>query len=214
MEVEKQLLDIDSIIFDLDGTLWNASKTAAKAWNLALYDIGFSNIVVTEKNIRDFSGIPLGVLLETRFSNIPIDKRNEFIPVYAQYERAIMKEGGIIFPGVKETLETLADNRKLFIVSNCLEGYIENFLEYSKFSILFTGHKSSGRTGKTKSENIQLIIQENCLKDSVYVGDTEFDQDACREAGIPFVYASYGFGKVEKPEYYIERFPDILQLIE
>lgn len=47
-----------------------------------------------------------------------------------------------------------------------------------------------------KSENIKLIIERNNLKDAIYVGDTELDMEATFAAGIPFVFAEYGFGNV------------------
>ena len=66
---------MDSIIFDLDGTLWNASKTAAKAWNKAFKEIGINDIHITDKMIQEYSGIRLSVLLETEFSNISQGKK-------------------------------------------------------------------------------------------------------------------------------------------
>ena len=48
---------------------------------------------------------------------------------------------------------------------------------------------------KNKDENIRLIIERNNLKSPVYVGDTQGDFDACKKAGVPFIWAAYGFGK-------------------
>ena len=36
--------------------------------------------------------------------------------------------------------------------------------------------------------------------DAVYIGDTEGDEKATRFAGIPFVWAKYGFGKALSPD--------------
>lgn len=40
-------------------------------------------------------------------------------------------------------------------------------------------------------------MERNHLRRPVYVGDTAMDQEAARLAGIPFLHAAYGFGKVE-----------------
>ena len=48
-----------------------------------------------------------------------------------------------------------------------------------------------------KGENIRLIMERNQIKDAVYVGDTAGDAQACRLAGVPMIYAAYGFGNVE-----------------
>ncbi|MNW70116.1 hypothetical protein D3C74_493110 [compost metagenome] len=55
-------------------------------------------------------------------------------------------------------------------------------------------------------------MQRNNLANPVYVGDTEGDQSAAAFAGIPFVFASYGFGAVSCPDYTINRLNDLLEL--
>ncbi|MFP3471895.1 hypothetical protein R0J90_17765, partial [Micrococcus sp. SIMBA_144] len=64
-----------------------------------------------------------------------------------------------------------------------------------------------GRTGLSKGENIQLIIERNNLTSPIYVGDTEGDRKAARYARIPFIYAQYGFGQVTEYDDVIEAFP-------
>ena len=205
---------MDSIIFDLDGTLWNASKTAAKAWNKAFKEIGINDIHITDKMIQKYSGIRLSVLLETEFSNIPKEKRKEFIEVYSRIEKEIMKDGGELFEGVETTLLELYKKKSLFIVCNCLEGYIENFLEINKLTEIFKGYEYSGMTQKTKSENIRAIISKYKLINPVYVGDTMLDKEASKKAGVEFVYAEYGFGKVKEVKYKIKEISGLLSIVK
>lgn len=100
-------------------------------------------------------------------------------------------------------LESLSQKYKLFIVSNCQEGYIEAFYNYHQLETYFIDYENPGRTGLSKGENIKLIIERNQLKSPVYIGDTLGDQQAAKAAGIPFVYANYGFGEVEEYDYII-----------
>lgn len=55
-------------------------------------------------------------------------------------------------------------------------------------------------------------MKRNKLKSPVYVGDTQGDFQAAQYAGIPFVYASYGFGEVEAPDYTIGTFQELKEL--
>lgn len=64
----------------------------------------------------------------------------------------------------------------------------------------------------SKGENIKLVISRNNLKNPIYVGDTKGDMEASYYAGIPFVYASYGFGKVESFDYKINDISELLDL--
>lgn len=64
----------------------------------------------------------------------------------------------------------------------------------------------------SKGENIKLVVSRNNLKNPIYVGDTKGDMEASYYAGIPFVYASYGFGKVESFDYKINDISELLNL--
>ena len=70
----------------------------------------------------------------------------------------------------------------------------------------------TGDTGKAKADNIRTIIEQNHLQHAVYVGDTDGDYKATREAGIPFVHAAYGFGQTENPDYTITSPMDLVTL--
>ncbi|MFD1905893.1 hypothetical protein ACFTAO_27995 [Paenibacillus rhizoplanae] len=55
-------------------------------------------------------------------------------------------------------------------------------------------------------------MDRNHLMSPVYVGDIEGDRKAARFAGIPFVYARYGFGEVSSHDYVIDRLDGLLEL--
>ncbi|WP_370314204.1 HAD family hydrolase [Guptibacillus hwajinpoensis] len=57
-----------------------------------------------------------------------------------------------------------------------------------------------------------MIIERNNLTNPIYIGDTEGDLKASRYAGIPFVYAKYGFGEVSEYDEVINRFEELVKL--
>ena len=85
---------------------------------------------------------------------------------------------------------------------------------YNGLSNLFSDVETAGRTGKSKGENIKLIIERNRLDKSIYVGDTEGDREAANFAGIPFVYASYGFGTAEQYDFKIDALSELPEAIK
>ncbi len=62
--------NFDSIIFDLDGTLWDASFASAAGWNIALIENNLSEFQVTDDDIRKISGLPFGECLANLFGHI------------------------------------------------------------------------------------------------------------------------------------------------
>lgn len=188
----------DSIIFDLDGTLWDASETSAKAWTEILKNLNISEYAISAEAIRAVSGLSIDRVFKEHFTFIPADKREELLEAYKPMELKYMKEyGGKLYPDVKEVIQSLSRKHKLFVVSNCLSGYIENFLEFHKLGDLFTDFECSGNTGLPKSDNIRMIVERNNLQKPMYIGDTIWDFEAATTAGVSFIFAAYGFGNVE-----------------
>ena len=200
----------DSLIFDLDGTLWDASESCVDAWNDASAKSGLSDKKVGADFIRALSGLRMNDIMLNYYPGSSTQSRQLFLQYYNELENVNLAQmGGRLYPGVAETLPLLQQKFPLFIVSNCLEGYIENFLDFFKFRALFTDFESAGNTGLSKAENIQLIIRRNSLKHPLYIGDTGWDADAASLAGVPFLFANYGFGKNEKNYDSIRSFGDL-----
>lgn len=185
-----------SILFDLDGTLWNSCETVCQAWNSCLASHGIDSALT----VQDFHKV-MGMLIEdiakTLIPSVPIEKAVQLARECARYENAFLSEnGGILYPDIENIIPKLAENYTLCIVSNCEDGYIEAFFKAHGLGKYFKDFEHPGRTGMPKGENIKLIINRNQLDSPVYVGDTQHDANAAREAGIPFIHAAYGFGKV------------------
>ena len=188
----------DSIIFDLDGTLWDSTGNVAIAWQDAISKVDYVDEVMTREKIRSITGLAYNVIFDTLFSYLETDKRTELMQLCAKSElETLHTKGGELYPSLDETLGYLAERYKLFIVSNCQSGYIEVFLKLSNVGHYFLGHQCYGTKGNPKAENIKDIVNDYQLKAPVYVGDTKGDYDSATKAGLPFIFADYGFGKVE-----------------
>ncbi len=204
----------DSILFDLDGTLWNAAASARNAWNEALRDFHYEQSLTTAQ-IEAFCGLPVERMFDVYLDYIPATEHSAILSRYKALESVEMTEhGGALYPGVKPILEWLCSRYRLFIVSNCVEGYIENFLDFHSLRHLFTDFECAGNTGKPKTWNIDLIVERNQLRAPVYVGDTVWDQEASAQSGVPFIFAAYGFGKANAPVFTLPAFDQLPELLQ
>ena len=57
-------------------------------------------------------------------------------------------------------------------------------------------------------------MERNNIKSAVYIGDTDGDEKAARFAGIPFVYAEYGFGNALSPDAVITQIKQLPKCIK
>lgn len=196
---------VDSIIFDLDGTLWDASASTARAWSRVAAEHGI-DILIDANTTCGVSGLPFDQCVEKIFGQHGIQNFAEKLDESEKME--IKASGGKLYDDVEMTLQALLKKYKIFLVSNCQDWYLKAFLKHSGFSTLFLDTLCFGETQLPKSKNIETIVQRHQLSRAVYVGDTHWDQDAAKAAGVEFVFAKFGFGQIKSP------CPVILQLSE
>ena len=205
---------MDSIIFDIDGTLWDSREVVAKAWSNALQKDGRHPLRIEPDQLTTLFGKPIPQIFAELLPGLPGEEYTQIAAMCCDAQTDAMRsEGGKLYPGVAETLPLLAQKYPLYIVSNCQCGYIEDFLRLSGLSSYFKGWLCFGDTKKSKGQTILALMKQYELKTPVYLGDILGDALACREARIPFIYASYGFGDVDESCYAkkISRFSEMLE---
>lgn len=204
---------MDSIIFDVDGTLWDPTETVAKAWNDVISEHSDRKPDLTAATLKSLFGRTLPDIAKVVFCDYPAAMQQHLIALCCTREHeAILQNGATLYADLRLTLKILAKKNPLFLVSNCQSGYIEVFLEYTQLGDYFKDYLCAGDTGRPKADNIRTIITRHQLNNSVYIGDTDGDERAAREAGLPFVYASYGFGQTVRPDYTISGLIDLVRL--
>ena len=113
---------------------------------------------------------------------------------------------------VRETMEELAKTHRLFIVSNSQQGYPELCISKLGLTGCITGHLCFGDTGTSKGKTIRTLMEKYNITSCAYIGDTQGDYEATVEAGVPFLWASYGFGTPAGYAGKIDSFTDLLKL--
>lgn len=200
----------DAVIFDLDGTLWNPTVRSSEVWNRVLEKYSEVNITMTPQKVSELLGKTMEEIGEALFPDLSQTDRKTIVDDFGCEEvKYLYENGAVLYDGVEETLKILSSQYELYIVSNSQDGYVPAFLHAHKLDIYFKDIEMSGRTGLDKGSNIRLIIKRNNIKDAVYVGDTEGDEKAARKAGIPFIWAKYGFGKAVSPDGIIEAISEL-----
>ena len=204
----------EALLFDLDGTLWNATDNIIASWVEALR--GFDELKdfeLTPDSLHAVMGKPMNEIAEILFPGLDSETKERVLVKCCEVENDYLTEhGGIPYPKLEETLKILSSKMKLCIVSNGQKGYIQTFLNSQNLWKYFEDIQNWGDNPVPKGENIKLVMERSNIKSAAYVGDTQGDADAAHLAGIDFIYARYGFGEVEDYTYAIDEISEILNI--
>ena len=205
----------ESIIFDIDGTLWDSRALIAEGYNIQLRKENLHHLQTNEEVLLQLFGRTMSDIADNLFPDFPPEER------YALMDRCIESEDAylnahpcdtIAYPDIQSTMEALAKKHRLFIVSNGQKGYSQLAARKLGVDHLIAGYLSYGDTGTQKGETIRILMKEHDITNAVYVGDTQGDYEATAQAGIDFIWADYGFGKPEACNGTIHCFKDLLKL--
>ena len=205
-----------AVIFDMDGTLWDSVDNIVISWNETYGKLGEDGVVITREDLLGLMGKTMDKFAEALLPHIPFEQAFEMMHICEQAENEYLKEHGAVLLGdVKAVFEQIRElGYGVYIVSNCQSGYIESFLEYYHLADLVDDFECYGNTLHGKAENLKLLIARNDLTEYVYVGDTQGDYDACKEADVPFIWAAYGFGMVDEDVPRIDSLESLVHLLE
>ncbi len=204
----------ESLIFDIDGTLWDSRALVAEGYNIQLRAEGLEDRLVDAELLRSLFGKVMTEIADCLFPDFPEPER------YALMERCMDTENRYLaenpcqigYPHVASTLEALAKNHRLFIVSNSQQGYPELCVRKLGLEKWISGHLCFGDTNTSKGQTIRKLMADYGIESCAYVGDTQGDYEATLEAGIPFIWAAYGFGTPEGYDCRIDSFRQLLEL--
>ena len=207
-------MNYESLIFDIDGTLWDSRQLVAEGYNIQLEKEGLQHLFVTAEDLRPLFGKVMTAIADVILASIEPPER------YALMERCMKTENDYLFaneckigyPRVRETLAELSKKYRLFIVSNSQRGYPELCIEKLGLTPYIEGHMCFGDTGTSKGKTIRTLMEKHNIGSCIYIGDTQGDLEACQEAGIPFIFAAYGLGQAESYDARIEQIEDLRNL--
>jgi phosphoglycolate phosphatase len=190
-------MDYDSLIFDLDGTLWDCSTSSLAAAHQVFSTLGVDKQLSIDF-IRQITGAPESEFIAKLIELVPNNLREKAAHNYSMEEVRMVRQAAerAFLPGVKEGIIKLHSLYRLFVVSNCSLPYLDAFRLGSSIGAYFEDFECYGRTRLPKSDNLINLIKRNKLKNPCYIGDTERDEIAAKSANIPFFFVNYGFGTV------------------
>ena len=207
-------MKIDSLIFDIDGILWDSRALVAEGYNIQLKKEGLDHLCVTAEDLKPLFGKVMTEIADVILDSIDPKDRYDLMERCMETENNYLFENEckIGYPGVMETVEALSRQYRLFIVSNSQCGYPELCMDKLGLTPYIEGHMCFGDTGTSKGKTIRTLMEKHNIQNCAYIGDTQGDYEATVEADVPFIWATYGFGTPDGYVAKIYKFEDLLKL--
>jgi HAD superfamily hydrolase (TIGR01549 family) len=180
---------LKAVIFDIDGTLIDSVDLHARSWVESFARYGAE---VRLDDVRGHIGEGADRLLPSFVPGIPESKRKQI----EEYRSALFKREYLQkvkpFPKVKDLFTRIrAAGCKLALASSCAADEIDQYKAIAGVSDM-TDYVTADDAGSSKPspdiflkalERLRPIIpSQTCV-----VGDTKYDGEAARQAGIPFI---------------------------
>ena len=187
---------MNTILFDLDGTLLNTLKDLQNSVNYALEQQGYPLRNIEE--IRNFVGDGVAMLIHR---SVPTQTTPEAeahcLSIFKEHYMIHMYDNTKPYDGILPLLYQLKEKGyRLGIVSNKLESAVQG-LAKDYFENLFDvaiGDVPS-RNKKPAPDSVLAAIQQLSVRpsDCLYIGDTNIDVETAHNAGIVCVGVTWGF---------------------
>ena len=193
----------DLVIFDLDGTLMDTSKSITKTVNSAMEELGKKQYSIDEcvKFVGGgVSGLARNILGKEKYEDVT---NEEMEKVIRKYYDIYFDYGVEPYEGIPELLDFLEQNGvKKGIVTNkdheTALSAVDKKLSKWKFDGIF-GSNEKEYPNKPNPYNVDKMAQNlNISKEKIlFVGDMLVDVNTAKNAGIDIVYCKWGFGEVK-----------------
>lgn len=187
---------IDTVIFDLDGTLLFTLEDLTASTNFALANFNYPKR--TEEEVRYFVGNGVQKLIERA---IPNGSNNpdfgECLTLFKKNYADNMYNKTRVYDGVPEMLEAFeSQGYKIGVVSNKFHLAVDSLCKKYFGAKIKTAIGESDKVRKKPAPDSVFEAIERLGSDvsrSVYVGDSEVDIQTAKAAGIPCVSVDWGY---------------------
>ena len=217
-----KMIDVEVMLFDLDGTLIDSRSDLARSINLMLADLERPSL--SEDTIAGFVGDGVRVLTYRSLTATDPDQRppDEFLhadgmALMHKHYAEQMFVSTRLYPDIARTLEHFSSKPKAVVTSKEVR-FTEMILERFSIARYFRSIVGGDTVAERKPDPAPVAEAIRQLGSSpehaVMIGDSENDVNAGRRAGTHTCAVSYGFRTADQlrkvsPEVLIERFEQL-----
>lgn len=187
---------IDTIVFDLDGTLLNTLEDLADSVNYAMRQYELPEHTIEE--VRAYVGNGVAKLIERAIPQGTANTRYEqILDTFKEHYARHCEDKTCPYEGIRELLAQLKEqNFRMAIVSNKFDGAVKKLNEkyFNKYISVAIGESATVQR-KPAPDTVYQALAELAADASraVYVGDSEVDRQTAANVPMPCISVTWGF---------------------
>lgn len=187
----------DAVVFDLDGTLFDAEEGIVSSVVKAMKEMGLE--IPQGAQLRQVVGPPLRYSFHDLL-NVPSERLDEAADRYAHIFRSEGMYRYSVYPGIRTMLRVLKENGiYVALASSKPRDLCEHILRHYGLRHFFDRviGETDSHAKLGKPEMIRRALPEHYER-AAMVGDRLYDMEGAKAAGVDGVGAVYGCGSVEE----------------
>ncbi len=184
---------MDTVLFDLDGTLLNTLDDLCDSTNFALGEFGYPERTLSE--VRSFVGEGVRKLIERALPDFAKDKTSEVLEVFERHYDKNKENKTRPYDGVLNMLNKVCAKYKTAVVSNKYHAAVVDLRAKLFPQIALAVGERDGLKKKPAPDMVEYALRElgSAKENAVYVGDSNVDILTARNSGLPIIAVSWGF---------------------
>ncbi|MFQ6023673.1 MAG: HAD-IA family hydrolase [Acidiferrobacterales bacterium] len=184
----------DLVVFDWDGTLMDSEAKIVRCLSAAMRDAGVSD--PGDEAVRDIIGLGMEEAAGRLVPGLGTQVRDKVIERFRQHYLHLDKTELAFFPGVEEGLNGLAqDGYLLAVATGRPRRGLDRLMAEAGLEQLFVATRCADEAfSKPHPAMLEDILDETGVttKQTLMVGDTVYDMQMARNAGVEALAVSYG----------------------
>ena len=187
----------DAVVFDLDGTLFDAEEGIVSSVVKAMKEMGLE--IPQGAQLRQVVGPPLRYSFHDLL-NVPSERLDEAADRYAHIFRSEGMYRYSVYPGIRTMLRVLKENGiYVALASSKPRDLCEHILRHYGLRHFFDRviGETDSHAKLGKPEMIRRALPEHYWR-AAMVGDRLYDMEGAKAAGVDGIGAVYGCGSVEE----------------
>ncbi|MBQ1203610.1 MAG: HAD-IA family hydrolase [Loktanella sp.] len=216
--------DLRLVIFDVDGTLVDSQAEIVASMTAAFTSEGVD--VPDRARILSIVGLSLDIAVARLCPDLPAMRQARMVQAYKDSYMSLRGSDGKgeqspLYPGARAALEHLAgqDNTLLAVATGKSRRGLDKILEKHELRGMFHSEQvADDHPSKPNPSMILTALNETDTypRAAVMIGDTTFDMDMGRAAGVRTIGVTLGYHDAAhlRPDLLIESFADLVPAID